>query len=122
MRNRAKCKLCNSIIESFHSEDIQLCSCGAISVSGGNALKCQAKDWENFIRVDDEGNEIVVKVQEKHDDGQFQKKPSREELIEVLESTRKNIDSLPTHAAFSPVSNADFSAFLSVLVEILRSA
>ena len=65
MRNRAKCKLCQSTIESFHPTDLVLCKCGEISVDAGEGLKCAAKSWENFLRVDDEGNEIIVKVESK---------------------------------------------------------
>jgi hypothetical protein len=66
MRNRAKCKLCSSIIESMKLDDYVSCKCGAITINGGTyAYECRANHWENFIRVDDEGNEIIVKVEEK---------------------------------------------------------
>lgn len=35
LRNRARCKLCGSIIESKHVHDFVTCGCGAISVDGG---------------------------------------------------------------------------------------
>ena len=55
MRNIAKCKLCSSIIESKHRHDYVSCLCGEISIDGGNDYhKCFAKDWRNFVRVDDE--------------------------------------------------------------------
>jgi hypothetical protein len=63
MRNRAKCRLCDDIIESMHPSDLQLCKCGEIGVDGGEALKCSARDWANFLRVDDEGKETAVRVQ-----------------------------------------------------------
>ena len=36
MRNRAKCKLCSSVIESYHRYDEVSCKCGEINISGGN--------------------------------------------------------------------------------------
>lgn len=48
--NKAKCKLCNSIIESKYRHDYVECSCGEISVDGGkDYLKRGAKNFENFI-------------------------------------------------------------------------
>ena len=64
MRNRAKCKLCGDIIESFHPTDVVECKCGEIAVDRGLGLGCAARDWKNFVRVDDEGNEIVVRITE----------------------------------------------------------
>ena len=66
MRNRAKCKLCSDILESFHEHDWVSCKCGEISICGGNVkLECSAKDWKSFLRVDDQGNVIVPKVMQK---------------------------------------------------------
>lgn len=63
MRNRAKCKLCGDILESFHEFDYQTCKCNEISISGGLIrYECAAKDFSNFLRVDDEGNEIVPTI------------------------------------------------------------
>ena len=51
MRNRAKCKLCDDIIESVHHHDYITCKCGEISVDGGDHYcRCSARNWENFIR------------------------------------------------------------------------
>lgn len=63
MRNRAKCLLCNHVIESFHSLDLVTCECGEIFVEGGDAMRCGAGSWDNFRRVDDNGHEIVVKIE-----------------------------------------------------------
>jgi hypothetical protein len=35
MRNRIQCLLCNEIIESKHRHDYVTCSCGNVSVDGG---------------------------------------------------------------------------------------
>ena len=59
MRNRAKCRLCNDIIESKHRHDYVSCSCREISVDGGSDYhRACFKNRENFICIDDEGNEF----------------------------------------------------------------
>ena len=64
MKNRAKCKLCNDVLESFHRHDFVRCKCDEISIDGGTDLfKCGAKNWCNFIRLDDNDNEFPVKVE-----------------------------------------------------------
>jgi hypothetical protein len=73
VKNRAKCKLCSSIIESFHPTDHVICKCGEIELNGGDAMFAKANNFANFIRVDDLGNEVLVKYkgpsdQQKDDD------------------------------------------------------
>lgn len=122
MRNRAKCRLCNTVIESFHSEDHVICKCNEISVYGGNAMRCAANNWHNFMRVDDEGNEIVVKVKDKDENPiKTNEKLSKTELIAMLHELIKSIEALPTHAMTAPVTNYDLSAVLSLLLAIFRS-
>ena len=41
VRNRARCKLCNDIIESKYRHDFVSCKCGAIFIDGGrDYLRC----------------------------------------------------------------------------------
>lgn len=125
MRNRAKCKLCQSIIESFHSSDLVLCKCGEISVDGGDGLKCAAKDWSNFLRVDDEGNEIIVKikgVENEIDDAQNDKaeKPTKNDILKAIESTMHNLENLPQAAMLSPLTHYDYISILMLLQAILK--
>ena len=35
LRNRARCRKCNTIIESTRSHDFRMCACSAIGVDGG---------------------------------------------------------------------------------------
>lgn len=123
MRNRAKCKKCNSIIESYHQYDYVSCKCEEISISGGNySLDCSAKNWANFLRVDDEGNEIVVTVKDKDEPiAQAKGKPNRQELIDMLEEMIKGYERLPEYAKQSPISHYDFLSALLLLSEILRA-
>ncbi len=69
MKNRAKCKKCHSIIESFHRFDYVKCSCESIAISGGlDTYEVFADDFSNILRIDDEENESVVKVVDSLDD------------------------------------------------------
>lgn len=122
MKNRAKCKLCQSIIESFHPSDYVMCKCGEIAVDGGDALRCIARDWDNFLRVDDEGNEIIVKidgvdVKPLYNEG----KPTREDLIKMLDEMIKNIEALPSHAMSAPVTHYDLVSSLILISSIFKS-
>jgi hypothetical protein len=133
MKNRAKCKLCSSVIESFHPTDFVICKCGEIHVEGGDAMKCAAKNWSNFLRVDDEGNEIIVKVESSsnpqksgsqnsiecdsnnsNQDGH--KKPSKAELIDMLKEMIKSIENLPEYAMSTPITHYDFSSLLILIL------
>lgn len=125
MRNRAKCKLCQSVIESFHTWDHVTCNCGEISVDGGNEyLKCSAKDFKNFLRVDDNDNEIIVTVKEEPIEipqSEISHKPSRKELLSMFDEMITSYENLPKHAMLSPVSNADLCSSLILINAILNA-
>lgn len=120
MKNRAKCKLCKSIIESFYDGDYVSCKCGEISVSGGSKLECSAKDWNNFLRVDDQGNEIIVTIKDDIKPFDISHKPNKKELLNMLEEMIKSYERLPEHAMLSPVTQSDLVASLLLLLSILR--
>jgi hypothetical protein len=120
MKNRAKCKLCNSVIESFHQFDYVVCTCGEIALDGGEAMKCYAKDFSNFLRVDDQGNEIVVKVQETIDVIPNEK-PTKKDLLVMLDEMIKSYERLPSHAMSNPISHYDFCGALILIQSILTS-
>ncbi len=141
MKNRAKCKLCSSIIESFHTTDYVSCKCDEISVSGGDKMECSAKNWDNFMRVDDLGNEIIVKVkkdlneiiqnptnktskQDNESSGDDTDNPkhlyTKQELLNMLSEMIKNIENLPQHAMISPINHYDFSSLLILLLALFK--
>lgn len=131
MQNRAKCKLCGDILQSYHRHDYVKCSCGEISIDGGlDYLHCSAKNWENFLRIDDEGNEIVVKVIDEKDQnpkkddekGDTKRKLSRKELISMLETMVKNIENLPKHVMDQPINHYDFYSYMLLVVSILKTS
>jgi hypothetical protein len=114
MRNRAKCKSCESIIESIHERDEVGCSCGKISVSGGDKMGCAATDWSIFLRVDDEGNVIVPKIQEAP-------ALSRDDLLFALDDMIKRIEEMPQQAMIISINHYDFVSLLILLSSIFKS-
>jgi len=124
MRNRAKCKLCNSIIESFHPSDYVICKCGEISVDGGEAFKCAAKEWSNFLRVDDEGNEIIVTISNDKAETEYVSnlsKPKKEDLVKMLDDMIANIENLPPKGLESSVNHYDLLSCLLLLSSIFKA-
>ena len=126
MRNRAKCKLCQDVLESFHRHDLVTCKCGEISIDGGmDYLNCSARDWKNFLRVDDNGNEIIPKIvdepNEKPETAEIPQKMTRKEQIDMLETMVKNIENLPKQAMDSPINHYDFYSYMLIMVSILKT-
>lgn len=123
MKNRAKCKLCQSIIESFHEFDEVTCKCGEISISGGSVkFKTSAKNYDNFLRVDDEGNTITVKLQDQTEEIKKEEipPPTKEELIEMLDTMAENIAKLPQNALSLPITHYDHYSALLLISTILK--
>ncbi len=125
MKNRAKCKKCHSVLESFHEFDYITCKCGEIAISGGNQkLECYANDWSNFLRVDDNDNEIIVNLENQNVkplDIEAKPNPTKEELLGYLDEMIKNIERLPPHGLASPVNHYDLVSSLLLLSSILRA-
>ncbi len=122
MRNRAKCYLCQSIIESFHSTDTVECACGEIAVMEGEAMKCAAKNFGNFLRVDDEGNEIIVKVQGTvtiaPDCADYT--PCKADLQSELKRMIDSIEAMPPIAMNSYVTQYDLWCGLRLISAIMQ--
>lgn len=49
------------------------------------------------------------------------KKPSKKELIDMLDEMNTNIEKLPPHALLTPINHYDFSALLILLSAIFKS-
>lgn len=121
MKNRAKCRLCKTIIESFHPTDYVSCKCGEISIDGGDALLCSYKDISNFLRVDDEGNEIIVKeVRHNTLSEETYSKPTKKDLLKILDEMITNIENLPAGAMNAPITHYDYVSGLLLLSAIFR--
>jgi hypothetical protein len=126
MRNRAKCKLCNSVLESFGPDDFVTCSCGEIAI--GPKLYAAARSWSNFLRVDDNDCEICVSYQEndnkKHNDVYKEEQAhatTLEEFVSKLEDMIKTYKRLPEEAKNKPVTHADHMSLLMLLSSLFKS-
>lgn len=121
MENRAKCKICKSVIQSYHAQDLVFCECGEIALDGGEAMKVYANDFSNVIRVDDNGNEIIPKVIEKEDEViEVKEKVTKESLIGMLEEQVNAYERLPKDAYYSPVVVADLVSLMMILLSIFK--
>ena len=128
MRNRAKCKHCGDIIESFHRYDYVYCKCNEIGISGGSEeYHVAAKDFGNFLRIDDDDNELKVTIKDNVDIVQLNTLPdapktkfSKFELLRMLDESCQRFESLPVEALYSPITHADFASLLILLSAIFK--
>ncbi len=131
--NKAKCRLCNDIIESHHQYDYVKCSCGEIALDGGpQGLWCITSNWENFIRIDEYGNEreVILKNAEDQEEqvetqteppaDQALGQPHKENALILLYEMIKNYESLPQGAMHAPASNADLLSVLYMLGALFK--
>ena len=112
MRNRAKCRKCQSIIESFALLDYIECKCKAIAISGGTTkFEVYAHDYSDLIRVDDSGNEIVPKIVEKAEaDKEIDAKESEKPLddpLKMLDDHIRYYQDMPEGALIAPITGYD---------------
>lgn len=128
MKNRAKCRLCGDILESLTQFDVVECSCKEISIWGGEyELRCHARDFKNFLRIDDRGAERQVKYIEVHEEDQkneasepVPKALTRQELIDEIDTLVQYISDYPPHKLHSACTYADLRDFVSLLSSVLK--
>ncbi len=119
MRNRAKCRLCQTVIESTLENESVICFCGEIEIYGGsNKFGVYARDYANFIRIDDNDKEVEVKVIEKKKNESRALKPSRSEMILSLSEMIKSIERLPKQAMLTAINHYDYCSLLILLESI----
>lgn len=131
-RNRAKCKKCDDIIESFFVYDTVSCSCGEIAVSTGEGegdakYLSSANDFANFIRVDDMDKEVPVDYRENKEKDNKEAEPAEDNkdmaidsLLDVLKNKIEIVSNLPTHIQQSFVTQMDLADALSVVYALFR--
>lgn len=128
MRNRAKCKLCGDIIESLYINHLVSCKCNEISLDGGQSnAKMLARNWDNFLIVDDNDAEIAPIFK---DSDQLEKeKPKQLDMFASepdsnkfysLEQWIKRIEELPQHAKEQPATHYDLYSLASMVLSVLR--
>lgn len=132
MKNRAKCRLCEKIVESLLDNDYQQCICGEIAIDGGeSSFKAYAKNWDNFLRIDENGNEKEVKIVDKFSEKKEEEKPlgtdcseirhSKEEIYQILDLMIKDIERLPDWEVRKPVSQYDLMTLMILLRDYFKS-
>lgn len=113
MRNRAKCRLCGDIIESFHRHDFVECKCKEISIDGGiDYYKAAARNWENFVRIDDSDKEVQVKFVDFAEGAIEVKEEIKLKPLEVLNEIIQELETMNERDLCQPLERADFLIFL----------
>jgi hypothetical protein len=84
-------------------------------------MECSAIDWANFLRVDDMGNEIIVKVQNEDVKPLYNENPTREDKLKMLEEMIRTYENLPPNALAAPITGYDLLSALLVVCSIFRS-
>ena len=129
MRNRAKCKLCKTIIESYALGDYVMCPCGEIAVDGGlDKFVTYANDYNNFKRVDDNGHEIDVRVSNSdklnvplQSSANIPPNPNIDDFFRAFEELIKVYENLPRHAINAPCNHSDILSLLELILASLRA-
>lgn len=105
--------------------DYVTCKCGEIAVDGGQEYwRCAAKDWHNFLRIDDDGREVEIKVIEKEEpipEALPQPKPKKEEVIKLIREQIRICDLDNEARARQPLTNYDFGAILYLLLALAEA-
>lgn len=125
MRNRAKCKCCQEIIESFHEHDLVYCKCKQIGINGGLVKYwTYAEDYKNFLRIGNDDEEIEVTVKERGDVVEQKKETIPEPTYSVMDQVDhmiKSIEDLPEHAKLMSCTQYDFLSILYILKAFIKS-
>lgn len=127
MRRRAKCKLCDDIIEALPNHNMVECKCKHIGIDlSGDILRCHAGDWKNFIPVDDDGKELplTIKVPEPvelkpvESESEFQDKKAAllKEISLLIEETERDLGT-----GNGLVTRYEFVRMLEILVAVVHS-
>ena len=111
MKNKAKCKLCGDIIESDNDKEWKQCTCGTLRLIG---VRATFEKIEDICFIDDDGKEVDPTYK-------TQPKPTRTELLDMLDEMNARIEALPPNAAVSAITHYDFSALILLLSSIFRA-
>jgi hypothetical protein len=96
-------------------------------VYDGAAMRMQCNNIENFLRVDDNGNEIVVHYVDQHEGKSDDYSPDEppksftyNECVEMLENRVKYYGELPEHVLQSPIDHCDLVNFMLDVLNIFK--
>ena len=117
-RNRAKCGLCLQIIESLHAHDLQVCSCGEISLTGGTTYyKAICKDPKNLLLIDEDGHESTPTFENKQ---AILPDLKKEDLMSMLKLQIDTYDKMSVSERHSPVSTYELQSLAMLIYSILK--
>lgn len=127
MKNRAKCKLCQSVIESFHATDHVMCKCGEVELNGGDAMFARANDFNNFLRVDEQGNEVLVSYKridgEKEANDPVEQPPeyfTAEDHVKYLERLLELDEDFLDKGHNQPMSRVEVIQYMRYIVKLFK--
>lgn len=84
-------------------------------------MECSALDWNNFLRIDDQGNEIIVTVKSEDVKPLYNEAPTREDKLKMLDEMIRSYENLPQNALNAPITGYDLLSALLLVSSILRS-
>jgi hypothetical protein len=89
-------------------------------------LRSRAKDYGNFLRLDDEGKEIEVKVINDTDDKkevpvteEIKKEITREDKIKLVDAMLSYYEGLPQHVLLQAPTQYDLKAIYTLIRDCL---
>lgn len=128
-RNRAKCRVCKQVIESMSAHDMQVCSCGEISIDGGTEYyKASFHDPYNFLRIDEDGTEIEITFNENPPSLEKEKPVNdptsltKEDMLDMLKLHIESYENLPDNAKHAPVTVYDLQCLAMLVHSILKAS
>jgi len=107
----------------MHDYDLQRCECGEIAVDGGLKMIALAKNFDNFLRVRDDGTTFKPTIIEKNNTENTlhtsfsEIRHNFENLVSSLQLMLDNVQRLPQHAMEQPLNQYDLQTLLQVLIE-----
>lgn len=101
----------------YREGEIVACKCTEVILDGvEKKVICMTSD-NNFCEVDDNGNEILNNA----DNISKGQKPSKKDLLDMLDRMIADYDKMPSQAMTAPISHFDLSSALLLLSSILRA-
>lgn len=127
MKNRAKCKLCLTIIESHFEGDVCYCRCGEICVFGGPSMDMSPFGSPHFLRVDDLGNEVVVQYKSvnetKESDDAVDQEPEQlhvEDPLHYLESIFELDEQFLNKGHNQPMTRSEVMLYMRAIIKLFN--
>lgn len=121
MTTKAKCKLCQDIIQIGQEDGYVKCSCGEIGLhrdQGTNSY--YARDWDNFFFVDDKGNEIIPTIKKMQDTERTNVVMNRQQMLEMLDKFVSDIEALPPLAMQTYINHYDYLNLLTLIRALFK--